>query len=97
MVHELEVNRNDLQATDQLDPSHATDTVRYDLKMKAKLPITPIFILDAAMSSSLDVAASNLKKLKTASGNQYLPLYDRRKCAQAKRAHRQGVVEDEYI
>jgi len=45
VVHESEVNRNDLQVTDQLDPSHTTDTVLYDLEMKAKLPITPISIL----------------------------------------------------
>jgi len=48
------------------------------------------------MSSSLDVAASNLKKMNTASSNQYLPLHDCHKRAQALRAHRQGVVEDEY-
>ena len=33
--------------------------------------------------------------MNIASGNQYLPLYDRRKRVQALRAHRQGVVEDE--
>ncbi len=52
------------------------------------------------MSSSLDVAASNLRNvllaaMDIASGNQYLPLYDRRKRVQALRAHRRGVVKDE--
>lgn len=33
--------------------------------------------------------------MNIASGNQSLPLYDRRKRVQALRAHRRGVVKDE--
>lgn len=45
VVHESGVNLNDLQVTHQLNPTHTADTVRYDLEMKTKLPVTPIFIL----------------------------------------------------
>ena len=45
VVHESEVNRNDLQLTHPLNPPHTADTVRYDLEMKTKLPVTPMFIL----------------------------------------------------